>query len=158
MRISFDLDETLFIAPELPTEPELKFPFNRIYKERLRKGAPEFLNRIRNTGFELWVYTTSNRTEKYIRGYFRKYGVTLDGVVNAQRHEREVVRGRDKSSVPSKCPSAYRIDLHVDDEMSVYQNGIANGFRVYRITDDDKDWTENIWREIERIAKLKESN
>ena len=37
MRVSFDLDEVLFVLPEThKTEPPLRFPFNLIYKERLR--------------------------------------------------------------------------------------------------------------------------
>ncbi len=40
MKISFDLDDVLFVDPkEMETEPPLRFPFNRIYKERLRKGT-----------------------------------------------------------------------------------------------------------------------
>ena len=39
MRVSFDLDEVLFVSPQThETEPELPFPLNRIYTERLRKG------------------------------------------------------------------------------------------------------------------------
>lgn len=52
---------------------------------------------------------------------------------------------------------AYHIDLHVDDEKSVYENGIANGFRVYRITNDDTDWVENIRKELERIKMNKDN-
>ena len=33
MRVSFDLDEVLFVYPKThKTEPELKFPFNKYYK------------------------------------------------------------------------------------------------------------------------------
>ena len=47
MKISFDLDETLFVNPvEVPTEPELKFPYNKLYRDRLRKGAVELLKEI----------------------------------------------------------------------------------------------------------------
>ena len=34
MRVSFDLDEVLFVNPAThKTEPELPFPFNRIFKD-----------------------------------------------------------------------------------------------------------------------------
>lgn len=154
MKISFDLDETLFVNPaEVPAEPDLKFPYNKIYKDKLRKGAVELLTEINKSGWELWIYTTSNRSEGYIRRLFRHYGISIDSVVNAPRHEAEVVRGR--ADFPSKCPAAYHIDLHVDDEKSVYENGIANGFNVYRITNDDTDWVENIRKELERIKRNK---
>ena len=36
MKVSFDLDDTLFVSPDkYKTEAELKFPFNKIYKEHL---------------------------------------------------------------------------------------------------------------------------
>ena len=40
MRVSFDLDEVLFVCKEThKTEEELRFPYNKIYKERLRLGT-----------------------------------------------------------------------------------------------------------------------
>ncbi len=154
MKISFDLDETLFVNPaEVPIEPALKFPYSIVYKDKLRKGAVELLKEINSSDTELWIYTTSNRSEKYIRGIFRHYGIKIDSIVNAKRHEAEAARGR--KNFPSKYPSVYRIDLHVDDEKSVYENGVAYGFRVYRITNDDAEWADNIRRELERIRRNK---
>ena len=44
MRVSFDLDEVLFVSPKThKTEPPLPFPLRNIYKERLRKGTEPFL-------------------------------------------------------------------------------------------------------------------
>lgn len=150
LMISFDLDETLFVNPqEVPIEPELKFPHNLIYKDKLRKGAVELLTEINKSEWELWIYTTSNRTEKYIRKIFGFYGITIDSIVNAERHEKYAARGR--ANFPSKYPSVFHIDLHVDDEKSVYENGIAYGFKVYRITNDDTDWVENLRNEMKRI-------
>ena len=157
MKISFDLDETLFVNPaEVPTEPGLKFPYNKLYKDKLRKGAVKLLTEINKSDTELWIYTTSNRTERYINGIFKHYGIRIDSIVNAVRHEKEVARGR--ANFPSKYPAAYRIDLHVDDEKSVYENGIANGFRVYRISNDDADWADNIRKELERIRKVNQAD
>ena len=52
MRISFDLDEVLFVWPQThKTEPPLKFPFKKIYKERLRLGTPELINRLQELGY-----------------------------------------------------------------------------------------------------------
>ena len=40
MRISFDLDEVLFVDPNYyETEKALSFPLDRIFRERLRKGT-----------------------------------------------------------------------------------------------------------------------
>ena len=67
MRVSFDLDEVLFVSPMThKTEPELRFPYNRIYKERLRLGTPDVIRSLQELGYEVWVYTSSFRSEKYI--------------------------------------------------------------------------------------------
>ncbi len=96
MRISFDLDETLFIDPEkISAEPERKFPLRLIYKERLRKGTPELMKRIRQNG----------------------------------------------------------IDLHVDDDISVKQNGDIYGFKVFLLNDENKTWAENLWDRIEKMNR-----
>ncbi len=155
MKVSFDLDDTLFVSPEkFKTEEELKFPFNKIYKERLRYGTVELLSWIREQGIELWVYTTSFRSERYIRGLFRRYGIKLDDVVNGYRHASEVQADK-REAMPSKYPSKYRIDLHIDDDISVKQNGRAYGFKVFIIGAQDEQWTDKIKQEINASIKAK---
>ena len=79
MRISFDLDEVLFVSPKThKTEKALPFPFNKIYKERLRLGTPELINELQKLGYEVWVYTSSFRSEKYIKPLFRLYHVKFE--------------------------------------------------------------------------------
>jgi len=154
MIISFDLDDTLFVNPAVtPTETAPKFPYNRIYPDRLRLGAVELLSRIRDSGIKLWIYTSSFRSEKYITSYFKRYGIKIDHVINGQRHAREV-QGDKKEPLPSKYPSRYRIALHVDDDVSVAQNGRAYGFRVFLLKADHPDWVENLWNKIQQVKKL----
>ncbi len=151
--VSFDLDETLFINPEkVSAEKSLKFPLDRIYRDRLRKGTPELLQWINRNNINLWIYTTSCRSERYIKNIFRHYGVKIDNIINGKRHAEEVQKNNTEI-LPSKYPSKYHIDLHVDDEISVYLNGIAYGFRVYLLTENDTDWTDNIKNEIIRIRR-----
>ena len=95
MRVSFDLDEVLFVLPEThKTEPPLIFPFNLIYRERLRLGTPDVINTLQELGYEVWVYTSSFRTESYIRNLFRHYHIKFDGIVNGTRHLKEVQRDK----------------------------------------------------------------
>lgn len=151
MIVSFDLDETLFINPEkVQPENPLKFPLCRIYKDRLRKGTVDLLTWVNSSDIKLWIYTTSYRSEKYIHNIFRHYGIKIDYIINGERHEKEVQRNNTER-LPAKYPSRYHIDLHVDDEISVYQNGIAHGFRVYLLKENDSEWVDNLKAEIDRI-------
>ena len=156
MRISFDLDDVLFVLPgNYETEPAPCFPFDRLFVERLRKGTPELIHALQKRGYEVWIYTSSYRRESYLKALFRLYGIRFDGIVNAQRHEKEVQRNRAKL-LPTKLPSFYRISLHVDDEKSVEKNGKLYGFRTLRIFEPDEHWVEKVLDEADRIAKLEQ--
>lgn len=151
MRISFDLDEVLFVNPaDHATEPPLRFPFRRLYPERLRLGTPRLIASLREMGCEVWVYTSSFRSERYIRALFRHYGVRFDGIVNAQRHNREIQRDR-KEILPSKLPNRYHITLHVDDEEIVCSYGRMYGFKVYRLKAQDDEWERKILEQVRQI-------
>ena len=154
MIVSFDLDDTLFVDPNrVQAENALKFPWRFFYKERLRLGTVELLLKIRKSGsIKLWIYTTSFRSERYIKSLFRCYAIKIDNIINGERHQNEV-QGSKGVPLPSKYPSKYRIDLHVDDDLSVAQNGKIYGFRVFLLKNDDLDWTIKIWNEIEKIKR-----
>ena len=156
MIVSFDLDDTLFVDEgKFKTEQPPRFPHGLIYKERLRMGTVELMKWIREQQIGLWIYTTSYRSEGYIRGLFRGYGVRLDQVVNGKRHADEV-QGSRREAMPSKYPCKYKIDLHVDDDISVAQNGRILGFRVLLVAGPEEGWAERVREEIKRIRALKE--
>ena len=157
MRISFDLDEVLFVSPEhYDTEDKLPFPLDRIFPERLRRGTVDLIHTLQDEGFEVWVYTSSFRSRTYIRALFRNYGIVFDDIINGDRHKEEVQRDRTEP-LPQKMPSFYHISLHVDDEDAVIENGKKYGFRVYRLYEEDPQWTEKLLTEARRIRKMEES-
>jgi len=146
MIVSFDLDDTLYVSPtNFKTENELGFPWNKIFKERLRLGTVELFRRLQAEGIETWIYTTSYRSENYIRHMFGRYGIKVGQVINGSRHMREV-QGTRKEPMPSKYPAKYRIDLHIDDDVSVYQNGKSYGFKVFLVGPQDDDWGDKIFK------------
>ncbi len=151
MIVSFDLDDTLFVSPDkFKTEKELVFPLNKIYKERLRLGTKYLFQQLQSKNIETWIYTTSFRTEKYIRGLLRCYGIKVSQVVNGERHLKEVQRDK-KEPMPSKYPSRYRIDLHIDDDISVAENGKIYGFKVHIVSTQDEEWTNKILQKVENM-------
>ncbi len=153
MRVSFDLDEVLFVSPDThKTEKPLPLILGRIYKERLRLGTVELINSLQKMGYEVWVYTSSYRSQRYIRHLFRLYGVKFDGIINAQRHLAEVQRDR-KQILPQKVPSMYRISLHVDDESVICSLGRQYGFEAYQLDAQDDDWKEKVIARAEEIKK-----
>lgn len=157
IRVSFDLDEVLFVNPAThATEPELPFPKNRIYKERLRAGTPQLIHDLQQEGIEVWIYTTSFRSEKYIKRLFRSYGVRFDGIVNGQRHQNEV-QGNRKEPMPTKMPNRYRISLHIDDEDVVVSYGRTYGFDVYQLNKQNDNWHDEIMEKVHHVRRMKEA-
>jgi hypothetical protein len=149
--ISFDLDDTLFVDPDaVKTEKGLTFPSNLKFREKLRFGTIDLLKRMKNEDIKIWIYITSFRSEKYIKSSFKCYGIKIDEVINGERHNKDV-QGYRKEPLPSKYPSKYRIDLHVDDDISVYQNGQIYGFKVFILKNDDLNWSNRLWEEIKKI-------
>lgn len=155
IKISFDLDEVLFVSPAThKTEPKLPFPLDKIFIERIRLGAPKLIRELQNRGYEVWVYTSSYRTEWYIKSLFRCYGVKFNEIVNAQRHLKEVQKDK-KETLPQKLPNRYRISLHIDDEEVVVSYGKAYGFEVFQLEAQDDDWEAKI---LDRMKKIEEKN
>lgn len=159
MRVSFDLDEVLFVDPAThKTESQLLFPFNIIFKERLRLGTPDLINTLQKMGYEVWVYTSSYRSEFYIKTLFKCYGVKFDSIVNAQRHLKEVQRKRP-NILPQKVPNYYKIKLHIDDETVICSYGREMGFDAYQLDAQDDEWKEKIIAKAEEVKrKLERTN
>ncbi len=157
MRVSFDLDEVLFVSPEThKTEPPLPFPLRKIFRERLRLGTPKLIRELQAQGYEVWIYTSSFRSEGYIRRLFRFYGVRLDGIVNGTRHQKEVQRN-NKTILPQKLPNRYRISLHIDDEAVICTAAGQYGFRAYQLDAEDDQWKEKIIAQADRIRRIEQA-
>jgi hypothetical protein len=149
MRISFDVDDTLVCGPEVPSEQCVAWWWRWLYSESIRAGTRALMTELTDDCHELWIYTTSFRSRRYLRGWFASFGVKLSGVVNQARHERDVgCRG------PSKLPSAYGIDLHVDDSEGVAEEGYRHGFDVLVVSPGDVQWSARVLEAVEARARL----
>jgi hypothetical protein len=145
VRISFDVDDTLVCGPAVPTEQFVPWWKRWWYPEPLRRGTRALMQQLQAGGHQLWIYTTSYRPARYLRGWFRSFGVPLFGVVNQARHEQVVGR-----QGPSKYPPAFGIDLHVDDSEGVGEEGEIHRFSVAVVSPDDLEWAAKVLEAVER--------
>lgn len=142
MRIAFDLDGTLIPAPGSPMAVErLGLLARAVCRERMRAGAPDLLRGLRQSGHEVWLYTTSLRGPARLRLWFAACGVSLAGIVGPRRHQ-VALAGRNVAC--SKYPPAFGIDLLVDDAEGVELEGKRFGFAVLRLKEDDEAWCERV--------------
>ena len=151
--ISFDLDDTLICySGQTPREPErVPWVLRRWLGEPLRAGTLELMQALSRDGWTIAVYTTSGRSERRIRNWLRWYGVRPALVVNQSRHVRAlcdagIVHG------PTKLPSLFGVDLHVDDSVGVALEGRRFGFRVLVVRPDDPNWSRAVLQAARRVA------
>jgi hypothetical protein len=148
LRISFDVDDTLVCDASVPVEP-CASRWNRLwYPERLRHGTRDLMRALLDRRHEIWIYTTSFRSPRYLRGWFRSFRIPISGVVNQDRHERVVGRRG-----PSKYPPAFGIHLHIDDSAGVAEEGRRHGFAVVVVAPDDRDWAARVLEAVERSPR-----
>ncbi len=156
LRISFDLDDTLIcyqdgVACEPNRVPRLLRPW---YREPIRAGAPALMRELSAQGWDVWVYTTSNRPPGPLRVWFGFYGVRLGGVVNQDIYDRWAARNGGRSGKPSKYPPGWNIRLHVDDSDGVEWEGRRHGFSVVVVSPDDPDWADRVREAAARYADI----
>ena len=111
MRISFDLDDTLICYGGVTAcEPRLWWPLRLVIRdEPLRAGASRLARALCERGHELWVYTTSHRSPRFVKVWLRLHGVQIHRVINGVEHNKCFGQG----STPTKRPDAFGIDLHI---------------------------------------------
>ncbi|KRB11444.1 hypothetical protein ASD86_03250 [Lysobacter sp. Root690] len=142
MRIAFDIDGTLtplgrgqFRSSSLP------LPMRLVFREPLREGAVALMRELQADGHEVWIYTSSLRSKRYLYLWLLCAGIRLGGVVNATAHAN-ALRGRPVG--PSKYPPAFGIDLLVDDCAGVEAEGDRHGFRVVTVDPGDRYWASKV--------------
>lgn len=146
MTISFDLDDTLIPGMKrFPTEPR-RFWHKLVSREQLRAGTLSLMKTLKEQGHKVYVYTTSLRSPAYIRRLFLSYGIRLDRVINKSIHDKVLL---NQAGWVSKLPSAFNIDLHIDDSPGVEQEGIQFNFRTIIVEEHDEEWVDNILRRLE---------
>jgi hypothetical protein len=148
MRISFDIDDTLVCGPSVPVEQFVAWWRRWRYPEPLRVGTRDLMRELICRRCEVWIYTTSYRSPRYLRGWFRSLGIRLGGVVNQDRHERVVGR-----QGPSKYPPAFEIDLHIDDSEGVWEEGRLHHFPMVVVSPEDPAWVLRILEAVERKSE-----
>ncbi len=148
MRISFDLDDTLICDPSVPAEQHVSWWRRWRYPERLRSGTRSLMAALMRRGCEIWIYTSSGRSPRYLKSWFSSCGISIEGIVNLDRHAQIVgLRG------PSKFPPAFGIDLHIDDSKGVAMEGKSHQFPVLIIDPNDPHWVERVLDEVDTLIE-----
>ncbi|KAF2506844.1 hypothetical protein EYY60_20220 [Flavobacterium zhairuonense] len=144
MIISFDLDDTLIAKNKFDLEKNNLFrKFFEI--EQIRRGTVYLFKELKKRKHKIYIYTTSYRSEFKIRLMFYSYGVSVDCIVNQQKHQKKIAK---RNIYCSKFPPMFNIDLHIDDSIGVEIEGKKNGFKTIIISENDEDWVQKILKSV----------
>ncbi len=144
-RVSFDLDEVVFALGENEDHAEkpLPFPYNRIYKQRLRLGIPALFLLLTQSGYDIWVYSFEYYSLDYIQRLFRHYHVTVNGVVTCIRLRKKTTPGKSKS-IEKMVSSKYDTTITVDNESVLLTHKQTKEFEQFDLTDPTKEWSTQV--------------
>ena len=150
-RVSLDLDEVIFCDPEkTEAEKPLKFPFNKIYKERIRKGIPSLLHILSRNGYDIWVYSSKYYSYDYISNYFKKYSVRLNGIITGTARK---VKGKEEASkrIEKMFKEKYSETLHIDDKVVLRTIKGQKDFDDIPIVDEGDGWAYAVINIIKKL-------
>ncbi len=156
-RAALDLDEVVFAAGEnVPLEPPLPFPWNRIYPERLRLGIPALFHNLSNQGYDIWLYSAQYYSTDSIRNYFRKYHVKVDGIITATGKRIES-SGESGKSLAKMITDKYRYTIHVDSQSVTQVIPETKTLHEFPLSGTADSWSLEVVEAIEKIEKTERS-
>lgn len=153
-RVSFDLDEVLIATGDCPKDEEPGKPWSVVTKERLKIGAPVLIHELQGLGYDVWVYTSSFKSEKYIRAIFKGYKVNPDGVINGVALKKQQNK-ESMSKVKEAMKNKYVTTLHIDGGHVLYTNKETKDYDYISLQCADSDWASKV---IHVVKGMEEKN
>lgn len=152
-RVTLDLDETVFRPESDPyLEKPLRFPLNRIYRERLRLGIPGLFHMINRSGYDIWVYTEKYYSLEYLRYYFKHYHVPVKGIITGTG--RKAPAGTDTRKELEKLAGIrYRLTVHIDKDAVIGTVTGSGSFKEFPLSGDDEAWPREVAEAFEKIKR-----
>ena len=141
-RVTLDLDEVVF-QPDAghAAEKALAFPFNKLYRERLRRGIPALFHYIKTKGYDIWVYSANYYSPEYIKKLFRHYRVRIDGIVTGTAKNTQAPE-TEKKKLETMIAQKYPQTLHIDGHSLLRINSITKEFEEFPLTGDPFTWSQ----------------
>ena len=149
-RVTMDLDEVVFCQNEEEAAGALPFPLNIMYKERIRFGMPALLHDLSGMGYDIWVYSAKYYSNGYIRAYFRKYGVKIDGIVTGTVR-RKYYSEEEVKRVKAMFDHQYEETLHIDNSMILRTKRSTKEFEDHPIDASPTEWSDAVRKIIKEF-------
>ena len=152
-RAVLDLDEAVFTGdPAEPAEKPLRFPFGRIYTERIRLGVPALFHFLTTHGYDVWLYSSGYYSFDYVQRYFRRYGVKVTGVISAANRQSKAAR-EQRRKLEQSITESYSTTLHIDPGAVLEVNNSTGEYADHELSSSGGRWPQEAIGVIERIGK-----
>ena len=154
-RVTLDLDEVVFCEEgcEFAEEP-LKGLAGRNFPERIRQGVPSLLHLLTKYGYDIWVYTAQFYSYDYLRAYFKRYSVRVDGIITGTARKRDPKAEADAvKRTKDLFEAKYSETIHIDNDMVLRTFRNSDEFEEYEIKCSQADWANSVINVIEKIRK-----
>jgi len=139
-RVTLDLDEVVFCKNEEEAEKPLIYPFNRIFRERIRRGVPALLHFLSRQGYDIWVYTAQYYSIEYIRAYFKKYTVKIDGIITGSA--RKSISGAEaRKRMKQLVDNQYVETIHIDHDTVLRTQNNTGTFEEFAVNTESSAWS-----------------
>lgn len=152
-RITLDLDETVFGPENDPyLEKPLRFPLNRIYRERLRLGIPGLFHMLNGSGYDIWIYTAGYYSLEYLRYYFKRYHIPVIGIVTGTA--RKAPAGTDtRKELEKLVNTRYKSTVHIDRNAVIRTFAGSGSFDEFPLSGDAAAWPREVSDIFEKMKQ-----
>ena len=143
--VTIDFDEVLFSDTFQAANNKVKFPFNHIYKKNIRENTSYIVRELQRIGYDVWIYTGSYLSEKYLTGLFAINNCKVDGIVNGLNGKR------NSKKMKEEFRSKYKQIIHVSNEMITCVDTATRDYQSIDINVPDGQWAAAV---VENVNKL----
>ena len=152
-RAALDLDEVIFRSEgDGPLEKPLSFPWNRLYRERIRLGTPALFRFLSERGYDIWLYSSQFYSTDSIQHYFGHYQVKVDGVI-AAIGKRAKSAGEGGQKLEKMITDKYRTTLHIDNDAVMRIDRDTKAFREYPLSAPPESWSQAVMDAVVALEK-----
>ena len=157
-RVSLDLDEAVFLSDSNEqAEKTLSFPFNKLYRERLRRGVPALFHFLKANGYDIWVFTAKYYSMDYIQQYFKLFHLRIDGIVTGTcRKERSTEE--EKKRLEALIANKYAETIHIDSNSLLRIHSATKDFEEFSLTGNPATWSQEVMEIIGALEKNESTN
>ena len=151
-RITLDLDEVVFSDGKVEiTEKPLAFPFNRIYRQRIRMGIPALFSYSVSAGYDIWLYCSGYESMDYVRDLLKLYHAPVTGIITgaARKMPKDSKAREDFEALMN---SKYHRTIHAENDIVLCIDSINKEYKEFPLNKSGI-WSAEIMEIIGALEK-----